>query len=79
MSSDWTLQANRFRGATLRRDTVLQFFERASPTVVGMEACPGSQWLARKLQGFGHKVRIVAAKFVKPYVKSNKSDIIGRL
>ena len=62
--------------ATFRRDTVLQFFERASPTVVGMEACPGSQWLARKLQGFGHKVRIVAAKFVKPYVKSNKSDII---
>jgi transposase len=32
--------------------------------------------VARKLQGFGHKVRIVAAKFVKPYVKSNKSDII---
>jgi len=41
-----------------------------------MEACPGSQWLARKLQGFGHTVRIVAAKFVKPFVKSNKSDII---
>jgi transposase len=62
--------------ATLRRDTLLQFFERASPTVVGMEACPGSQWLARKLKAFGHTVRIVPAKFVKPYVKSNKSDII---
>jgi len=62
--------------ATFRRDTILQFFERATPTIVGMEACPGSQWLARKLQGFGHKVRIVAAKFVKPFVKSSKSDII---
>lgn len=62
--------------ATFRRDTVLQFFQRAKPTIVGMEACPGSQWLARKLQGFGHTVRIVAAKFVKPFVKSNKSDII---
>lgn len=62
--------------ATFRRDTVLQFFERATPTIVGMEACPGSQWLARKLQGFGHTVRIVAAKFVEPFVKSNKSDII---
>lgn len=62
--------------ATFRRDTVLQFFQRATPTIVGMEACPGSQWLARKLQGFGHTVRIVAAKFVKPFVKSNKSDII---
>lgn len=41
-----------------------------------MEACPGSQWLARKLTALGHTVRIVPAKFVKPYVKSNKSDII---
>jgi transposase len=32
----------------VRRDTLLQFFERAKPAVVGMEACPGSQWLARK-------------------------------
>jgi transposase len=62
--------------ASFRRDTLLQFFERAAPTVVGMEACPGSQWLARKIMAFGHKVRIVPARFVKPYVKSNKNDII---
>ena len=36
--------------ATFRRDTLLQFFERAARTVVGMEACPGSQWLARRLR-----------------------------
>ena len=30
-----------------RRNTLLAFFERARPTIVGMEACPGSQWLAR--------------------------------
>ena len=41
-----------------------------------MEACPRSQWLARKLQAMGHAVRIIPAKFVKPYVKSNKNDII---
>lgn len=62
--------------ATFRRETLLQFFERAARTVVGMEACAGSQWLARKLKAFGHTVRIVPAKFVKPYVKSNKNDII---
>jgi transposase len=62
--------------ATFRRDTLLQFFERASPTVVGMEACPGSQWLARKISALGHTVRIIPAQFVKPYVKSNKNDII---
>ncbi len=54
----------------------LQFFRVAAPALIGMEACPGSQWLARHLQAFGHRVRIIPAQFVKPYVKSNKNDII---
>ncbi|MBN9008112.1 MAG: IS110 family transposase, partial [Rhizobiales bacterium] len=29
--------------ATFRRETLLQFFERATRSLVGMEACPGSQ------------------------------------
>ncbi len=29
-----------------------------------------------RLQALGHKVRLIPAQFVKPYVKSNKSDII---
>jgi transposase len=59
-----------------RRNTLLTFFERADRVVIGMEACPGSQWLARKLSAMGHQVRIVAAQFVKPYVKSQKNDTI---
>jgi transposase len=59
-----------------RRETVLAFFRWADPAIVGMEACPGSQWLARKLQAMGHTVRIAPAQFVKPYVKSNKNDLI---
>lgn len=59
-----------------RRDTLLQIFDRAELTVVGMEACPESQSLARTLQEMGHKVRIIPAQFVKPYVKSNKNGII---
>jgi transposase len=62
--------------ATFRRDTLLQFFARAEPVLVGMEACPGSQWLARRISALGHTVRIIPAQFVKPYVKSNKNDII---
>lgn len=62
--------------AKFRRDTLLQFFQQAASAVVGMEACAGSQWLARKLNAFGRTVRIVPAQFVRPYVKSNKSDII---
>lgn len=32
-----------------RRDTLLQFFERAAPAIVGMESCAGSQWIARRM------------------------------
>ncbi len=59
-----------------RRDTLLQFFGNVPVAVIAMEACPGSQWLARKLQTYGHTVRIVPAQFVKPYVKSNKNDSV---
>jgi len=59
-----------------RRETLIQFFQRAAPAIVGMEACPGSQWLARKIQSCGHTVKIVPAQFVKPYLKSNKNDTL---
>jgi transposase len=67
---------NVIQRARFRRDTLLAFFERAERALVGMEACPGSQWLARKLQAIGHSVRIIPAQFVKPYVRSNKNDTI---
>ncbi|MEI7298746.1 hypothetical protein WCQ02_42455, partial [Paraburkholderia tropica] len=35
-----------------------------------------SNWLARKAVAQGHQVRIVPAQFVKPFVKSNKTDIV---
>ena len=35
----------------LSRATIFKFFSNASQAMIGMEACPGSQWLARKLAG----------------------------
>jgi transposase len=61
---------------TMSRATIFQFFSMASRALIGMEACPGSQWLSRKLEALGHQVRIIPAQFVKPYVKSNKNDLI---
>lgn len=58
------------------RETLLRFFEVAQPALIGMEACAGSQWLARKLIELGHDAKIIPARFVKPYVKSNKTDTV---
>jgi len=41
---------------------------------VGMEACASAHHWARELQARGYRVRLMAPQFVKPYVKSNKSD-----
>ena len=49
---------------------------RLSPCLVGIEACAGAHHWARRLSGYGHQVKLMAPRFVKPYVKSNKSDRI---
>ncbi len=41
---------------------------------IGMEACASSHHWARQLQARGYRVKLIAAQFVKPYVKSNKND-----
>ena len=41
---------------------------------VGMEACASAHHWARELQARGYRVKLIAAQFVKPYVKGNKND-----
>lgn len=59
----------------LRREGVARFFANIPPCLVAMEACSGSHYWARKLEGLGHKARLISPQFVKPYVKTNKSDL----
>jgi transposase len=58
----------------LKRKDVVSFFANLAPCLIGMEACGGAHYWARKLSALGHTVRLVAPQFVKPYVKTNKSD-----
>lgn len=58
----------------LKRDQVAEFFANREPAVVAMEACGSAHYWGRKLKGFGHEVRLIAAQFVRPFVKTNKTD-----
>lgn len=42
--------------------------------LIGMEACGGANYWAREFLKHGHDVKLISPQFVKPYVKSNKSD-----
>ena len=59
---------------TLRRAQVSAFFARAPRGVVAMEACGSAHHWARLLQSLGHEVKLIAAQFVRPFVKTNKTD-----
>ena len=59
----------------LKRDQVASFFANLPACLIGMEACGSAHYWARKLQSFGHKVKLMAPQFVKPYVKTNKNDV----
>ena len=55
---------------------LLVFTASMQASLIGMEACSGAHFLARALRSQGHDVRLIAAKFVKPFVKSNKNDFV---
>ena len=58
----------------LKRRTVLAFFQKLPPCLVGIEACGSSHHWSRELQALGHTVRLMPPAYVKPYVKRQKND-----
>ncbi len=60
----------------LKREKWIAYVEQEidRSVVVGMEACGGAHHWARELTRKGYTVKLIAPQFVKPYVKSNKTD-----
>lgn len=59
----------------LARAQVMTFIAQLSPTLIGMEACAGAHYWARRLREHGHEVRLMAPQFVTPSRKANKNDL----
>lgn len=59
----------------LKRAEMSTYFANLEPCLIGMEACGSAHYWARKLEGYGHTVKLMAPQFVKPYVKTNKNDM----
>lgn len=63
------------RGRACRTNLVAAVLKQG-PGIVAVEACGGANYWARCFKEHGYETRIMAAKFVKPFVKSNKNDVI---
>jgi transposase len=58
------------------RKQLLSYTANLQASLIGLEACSGAHFLGRALREQGHDVRLIAAQFVKPFVKSNKNDFV---
>ena len=58
----------------LRREQVLAFFAAQPACTVVMEACASAHYWGREIAKLGHTTRLVAAHYVKPFVKRQKND-----
>ena len=58
----------------IHRGQMRGLFVNLPPCLIGMEACASAHYWARTLQSYGHTVRLIAPQFVKPYVKTHKTD-----
>lgn len=56
------------------RESLARYMAKISPCLIGMEACGGSHYWARKFEALGHEVKLMSPQYVKPYVKTNKND-----
>jgi transposase len=59
----------------LYRAQVMTFIAQLPPMLIGMEACGGAHYWARRFREHGHEVKLMAPQFVTPYRKANKNDM----
>ena len=69
-------RGNQLLRKKLNRSQLLPYLAQLPNCKVAMESCGGSQWLARQIEGLGHRVQLIAAQHVKAYVTGNKNDYI---
>ena len=58
----------------LSRHALRPCMAQLPPVRIGMEACGGAHYWARRFREHGHEVKLMAPQFVKPYGKSNNND-----
>jgi transposase len=56
------------------RDELLAFLAQRPAGRVALEACGSGHWWARKIKALGHEVVLLHAKFIRPFVQTNKTD-----
>jgi transposase len=59
----------------ITRGKLAEFVANLPKCNIYMEACGTANYWGRKFASFGHEVKLINPKYVKPYVKRNKNDM----
>ena len=59
---------------SFKRQQFLHFISKLNCCEIVFEACSSSHYWARKVTSFGLQAKLINPAYVKPYVKTNKSD-----
>ncbi len=59
----------------LSRPQFQKFMAKHVPCLVVMESCGSAHYWAREMAKLGHEVKLIAAQYVKPFVKRQKNDV----
>ena len=58
----------------LGKQDLLEFFAQREAGLIALEACGSAHWWRRELMALGHEVKLIHARFVRPFVQGNKTD-----
>ncbi|WP_258171833.1 IS110 family RNA-guided transposase [Burkholderia multivorans] len=68
------VQTGEIANRRFRRDELIAFLAQRPAGRVALEACGSAHWWARKIKALGHEVVLLHAKFIRPFVQTNKTD-----
>jgi transposase len=67
-------QTSEVHSRVLRRGQVRGFFANRPASTIALEACGSGHYWARTLGALGHEVRLLHPKYIRPFVRTNKTD-----
>lgn len=56
------------------REELIAFLAQRPAGRVALEACGSGHWWARRIKSLGHAVVLLHAKYIRPFVQTNKTD-----
>jgi len=70
----WVEPSGKYFNRSFSRAKLIEFLATREPGRVVFEACGSAHWWARRLRALGHEPVLLHARYVRPFVQTNKTD-----